>query len=714
MPESSYFRLSGRLQRGIVSTLRWTELRPVQELTIEAVLAGKNALVLAPTAGGKTEAAFFPILDRLHLEETRGVGCVYVSPLRALLNNQEGRVGQLARLVGLTAFKWHGDVGASPRNRFLKDPASVLMTTPESLEVLLMGGRSEKHELFDHLRFVVIDEIHAFAADERGAHLMSLLERIQKASDRDIQRVGLSATVGNPEDLALWLQGTSEREWTVVDPPRPPAQRHISIRHVEGEAEEAAAPAAPLMQGRKSIFFTQGRAATERVRQAFGERGVEAFVHHSSVSRELREEAEARFLETRGAATIVSTSTLELGIDVGDLDLAVQLDAPLTVSSFLQRLGRTGRRAGSEGRIAFFTTNEHSLLQAVALVNLAKRKFVEKIEPSEANLPVFLHQMLAQVVARTSVGRGALWEALRGPAPFRRIDRATFDEMVDHLLETKLLEAVDHQLVLGGEAERLFGNMNFFDLYSVFETPAEIVVKTRDEGRVIGTLEASFVRRMRDSRFVFMLSGRTWLGVDADLSRGLVIAIPFSAGEAPRWHSSGGSLGPAVAGEMREILIRDDAFPFVDQRGQDAIQRMRENLFPILSRDRCPATPEGNKLRLHTYAGGRINATIAALLERAGVARVTGFGDLEVDLEPSLFDPPGVSLVRTELRGLADVDQRLSNSEKAALVVPKYRDRLAKFQPYLPPRLEGAYLAERLFDFAGTAMLAQESAFPLL
>jgi len=713
MPQSAYFRLSERLQRGIVSSLRWTEFRPVQELTIEAVLAGRNAIVLAPTAGGKTEAAFFPILDLLHLEPTQGVGCVYVSPLRALLNNQEGRVQQLARLVGLDAFKWHGDVGAGPRNSFLKNPASIMMTTPESLEVLLMGGRSAEYQLFDHLRFVVIDEIHAFAADDRGAHLMALLERIQNVSGTDVQRIGLSATVGNPEDLATWMQGTSKREWTVVDPPRSPVRRRIAIRYTGGEAEEAAAAAVPLAHGRKSIFFTQGRAATERVKQAFSSRGAEVFVHHSSVSKEGREEAEGHFMETEGAATMVSTSTLELGIDVGDLDLVLQLDAPPTVSSFLQRMGRTGRRGGMDQHIQFFTSNGDSLLQAVALVNLARRKFVEKVEPSRANFPVFLHQILAQVVQRTSVTREELWDALRGPAPFLHIDHETFDKIVDHLLKTGLLEIVDHSLVFGEEAERVFGGMNFFNMYSVFETPSEILVKTRD-GRVIGTLETFFVRRMMDKQFSFLLGGRTWLAVDVDLSRGLVIAVPFTGGEAPRWHGAGGFLGREIPEEMRNVLIEGAEFPFVDEAGRKEIRQMGEDLRPILTRDRCPITREGKKLRLHTYAGGRINATISAILEKAGVARVASFGDLEVDFEPSLGGFPGVSLVRTELQSLRDVDLRLTEADKAALVSEKNRGRLAKFQPYLPPEIEGAYLAERLFDVPGTAILATEATFPII
>lgn len=676
------------------------------------MFAGKNTIVLAPTAGGKTEAAFFPVLDLLHSESVTGVGCIYVSPLRALLNNQEARVQQLARMVSLDAFKWHGDVGAGPRNRFLQNPTSVLMTTPESLEVLLMGGQGEQYGLFRQIRFAIVDEIHAFAVNDRGAHLMAILERIQGVSNYDIQRLGLSATVGNPEDLARWMQGTSKRGYTVVDPPRSPAKRKIAIRYTEGGVDEATASAAPMAYGRKSIFFTQGRAATELVRQAFKHQGVEVFVHHSSVSRDLREEAEGRFMGVERAATMVSTSTLELGIDVGELDIVFQLDAPSTVSSFLQRMGRTGRREGKNQHIEFFTTSRDSLLQAVALVNLARRGFVERIAPSSLNFPVFLHQMLAQIVERTAMRKGALWKALQGPAPFRDIDKAVFEAMIDHLLEKHILEMVDHRLVFGEEGERLFGGMNFFNLYAVFETPGEIVVKTND-GHVIGTLETTFVRRMKDNQFTFLLAGRTWQAVDVDLNRSLVVAIPYSGGEAPRWHSAGGFLGFEVAEEMRNVLISEEELTFVDNGGREEIQRMRKELAPILSSDRCPMTWEKDKMRIYTYAGGRINATIAALVEEKGAAEVSGFGDLDIVLRDANRNSPDPHKIQVELRKLRDADKHMSRPELARLVSEKQRGKLAKFQPYLPPNLEGAYLSERLFDVPGASGLARKAGFEI-
>jgi ATP-dependent Lhr-like helicase len=202
---SAFDRLSPALQYQITQTLGFTSLRPVQELTIPPVLDGKNCVVLAPTAGGKTEAAFFPALSRVDAEDLRPVSVIYTSPIRALLNNQEERVARYAATIGRRVFKWHGDVGPTQRRRFLDDPTDVLMTTPESLEAMLMSTRVPARRLFEGLEMVIVDEVHAFADDDRGAHLSSLLERLSRYCGRDVQRIGLSATVGNPEEILDWL-----------------------------------------------------------------------------------------------------------------------------------------------------------------------------------------------------------------------------------------------------------------------------------------------------------------------------------------------------------------------------------------------------------------------------------------------------------------------------------------------------------------------------
>ncbi len=385
---STFARFAPRLQEAIVARLGWTSLRPVQELAGEALLDGKNALVLAPTAGGKTEAAIFPTLSRLLQEPVDGVAAIYVAPIKALLNNQAERLGQYTEMVGLRRFVWHGDAPDNERRQFLRDPAELLMTTPESLEVMLISPRVDVGVIFAELRVVIVDEIHAMAGSDRGAHLLSVLERLVRHSRHDVQRIGLSATVGNPDTILAWLQGTSKRASVVIDPPKEPAKRQLLIAF-RGDLPTLAHDAARLARGGKSLFFCQSRATTEAVAEQMRRAGTEVFVHHSAVSRDERALAEERFHHGTDAC-IVCTSTLELGIDVGDLDRVLQHEAPDTVSSFLQRMGRTGRRAGQTANTTFFCETSDGVLQAIALIELAKAGWVERVRLTDDTIDALI------------------------------------------------------------------------------------------------------------------------------------------------------------------------------------------------------------------------------------------------------------------------------------------------------------------------------------
>ena len=252
---SAFARFSPRLQEAIVSRLGWTALRPVQELASHALLDGQNAVILAPTAGGKTEASMFPLLSMLMEQEPQGVGLIYIAPIKALLNNQAERLGMYTEMVGLRRFLWHGDVKASDKRKFIKEPATVLMTTPESLEVMLLSARVPHAKLFGDLRAVVIDEIHALAGSDRGTHLLSVLERIARHTPNDIQRIGLSATVGNPEEILTWLQGTSKRAGSVIDPPKQPAPKDLRV-YLRNTTMAIAQDASRKAAGKKKSLFS--------------------------------------------------------------------------------------------------------------------------------------------------------------------------------------------------------------------------------------------------------------------------------------------------------------------------------------------------------------------------------------------------------------------------------------------------------------------------
>jgi ATP-dependent helicase Lhr and Lhr-like helicase len=604
---SAFPRFPQRLQEAIVSRVGWTSLRPVQELASHALLDGNNATILAPTAGGKTEAAMFPIIAHLVEQEPRGVGAIYIAPIKALLNNQADRLQTYTEMVGLQRFLWHGDIRASTKKAFLKDPSALLMTTPESLEVMLLSSKVDSAALFADLRAIVIDEVHAIAGTDRGAHLMSVIERIAQLTPNDIQRVGLSATVGNPEAILTWLQGSSKRPGCVVDPPKVPAARDLKINihdHVEGIAGDASSSAS----GKKSLLFCQSRSLSEEIAKRMRDRGTEVFVHHSSVSLEERMMAEERF--QRGANTcIVCTATLELGIDVGNLDLVLQANAPSTVSSFLQRLGRTGRREGSRANTTFFVQDSDTLLQAVAIIELARRGWVESVPVNHRTWTVLVHQLLALTLQFTAIAPDRCWELLSPVPDFAGISKPEFDTLVNHMLAEGYLFLTKGELSMGTKAEKIFGHKNFMELYAVFSSPQLYQVQTA-AGYSIGSLEQAFVDRLVPDVTSFLLGGRPWIVNTIDHPNRTVEVSGAPQGQKPSW----GGFVPELLGfelcqEMARLLKDTAPIPYLSPKAMAALEADRAMRAPLLSK--FPAVVwEGDQATWWTFAGGQINHTL--------------------------------------------------------------------------------------------------------
>jgi ATP-dependent Lhr-like helicase len=677
---STFARFPPRLQEAIVSRLGWTSLRPVQELAGQAILDGKNAVVLAPTAGGKTEASMFPALANLMADEPEGVGVIYIAPIKALLNNQEERLGTYAEMVGLRRFVWHGDVTDGEKSKFKKEPAQILMTTPESLEVMLVSPRFPVARVFKDLRMIVIDEVHAMAGTDRGAHLMSVLTRLYTFTSNDVQRVGLSATVGNPEYILSWLQGTSAREGAVVNPPKEPTRRDLhvglfpTILELSGEAAARAA-------GKKSLFFCQSRALTETVAERMRGRGTDVFVHHSSVSLEERRAAEARFHGGTNAC-IVCTSTLELGIDVGDLDLVFQANAPTTVSSFLQRMGRTGRRSGTTANTTFLCELPESVFQAVALIEMARQGWVEPVGEQRRCWPVLVHQMLALTLQFGAISAERCWDLLHRVPDFAEITESDFKEIMAHMLANEFLFESGGLLSMGQHAERIFGRRNFLELYAVFSSPVLYRVLTQ-VGRDIGSLEQDFVDRLVEQMSSFLLGGRAWYVEKVNHQDRTVTVQEAPRGQKPSW---GGFipqfLGFELCQRIRQVHTEDTRYPYVSEQAFATIQSQREDLGDLLRRGGPCVQLEEGCARFWTFAGGRVNQTL-----KYGLEILAGWKVVADNF-----------LLRIEGNGIshATVDQaikQLSNRtwwkdptvERNLLSrLPEYR--LSKFQPCLPER----------------------------
>lgn len=694
---SVFHRFEPRLREAIATRLGWTSLRPVQELAGDALLGGANAVVLAPTAGGKTEAAIFPVLNELIRSPPRAVGALYLAPIKALLNNQAERLGNYTEMVGLRRFVWHGDTSAAEKRSFLREPTALLMTTPESLEVMLASARVPAHKLFADLRIVVIDEVHALAGTDRGAHLMSVLERIAQLTVNDVQRVGLSATVGNPDAILAWLAGSSRRHGVVVDPPKVPASRRVEIRYEE-DALDVAADVARLAAGQKSLVFCESRAITEEVATRMQGCGIEVHVHHSSVSLEARQAAEARFARGRNTA-ILCTSTLELGIDVGDLDKVFQVESASTVSAFLQRMGRTGRREGAVANTTFLCTATDAILQATALVELARRGWVEPVRLNARCWPVLVHQLLALTLAHGATTAHEAWDVLHCVPDLAGINRDEFDRVVAHMIAEDYLFADAGRLAMGGKAEKAYGRKNFMELYAVFSSPQPYAVVT-SQGRDLGTLGQSFVDTLDPGKTAFLLSGRAWIALHVNHKDRQVLVEPAPRGRKPSWTSYLPQfLGPEVCRAMRDVLVSTEPVPYVTGEATVRLQARRGEL-GVLLRDGTDTLIEAGEVTWLTFAGGRINLTIKYALQA-----MMGW---EVVADNVRVRAKSNSILQGEWRAavasLADREAWAALLPKVRAALPEYR--LSKFQRALPEWAQAEMVEAYLLDVAGVVEVA--------
>ncbi|HAH46654.1 MAG TPA: ATP-dependent helicase, partial [Planctomycetaceae bacterium] len=504
---SSFDRLHPALQHHIVNSLGWRELRPFQEAVIPEILDGKHMIVLAPTAGGKTEAAFFPVASRMLTEGWSGLSVLYLCPIKALLNNLDVRLDRYCTLLGRRSALWHGDVKSSARKKILREPPDMLLTTPESLEVMLVSPNVDARSLFRNLQVVVIDEIHAFAGDDRGWHLLSVLERVSKLSGREIQRLGLSATVGNPETLVDWLAGSCAGPRDVFLPLESSASAaDVQLDYV-GSLSNAAVVISRLHRGEKRLVFVDSRARAEQLASELRRLEVTTFVTHSSLSQEQRNQAEEAFA-SRQDCVIVATSVLELGIDVGNLDRVIQIDSPPTVSSFLQRMGRTGRRAGTLRNCLYLATKDETLIQAAALIELWAEGYVEPIEPPPLPYHVLAQQLMALVLQESGIGRAEWFKWVSGVSGFQAITPDRVDQLVTAMLEKEILWDDSGILGMGRAGENTFGRKNFMELLSVFMSPPLFsILHGRNELGYVD--EMTFLGKQEGPR-ILLLGGRAW------------------------------------------------------------------------------------------------------------------------------------------------------------------------------------------------------------
>ncbi|MEU5308927.1 DEAD/DEAH box helicase [Streptomyces sp. NPDC021562] len=690
----------------IVNTLGWPDLRPLQKAAVHPVMDGVDALLLAPTAGGKTEAVTFPLLSRMAGAKWTGTSVLYVCPIKALLNNLLPRLESYTSWLGRSAALWHGDVSQTRRKRILWERPDILLTTPESLESMLVSANVDHRAFFSGLRTVVVDEVHAFAGDDRGWHLLAVLERLERVAGHPVQRIGLSATVGNPPQLLAWLQGSSAAkrpsEVVAVSGPEPtaaaPPPGDIQLDYV-GSLENAATVIASLHRGEKRLVFCESRRHVEKLGERLRAKGVTTFLSHASLAAEERRRAEEAFSEARDCV-IVSTSTLELGIDVGDLDRVIQIDAPPTVASFLQRLGRTGRRPGSLRNCLFLTLDEDGLLAAAALLLQWSRGWVEPVVAPPEPRHIVAQQVLALCLQENTVGEHLWQEWWGGLGPFG----PPAEPIVKHLIDEGYLERDGDMLFIGSEAEQRFGYRHFMDLTAVFTTAPEFTVLFgRKE---IGSTDPALLTEKVAGPRRLLLAGRSWQVTYIDWSRRRCFVEPVETGGKARWARAGFARGASyeLTRAIREVLLGSTPPVTLTRRAHDALAAAREDAGERVHPGGTVVVRGGpdTGVRWWTWAGQRANATLAATLSEIA--------------DPLQYPTDACIRLREDLT--AEQWRRAKSRAAAHLSLPVVDPgalRGMKFSVALPERLATATMAARLADpGVASAVLAEPARFSSL
>jgi len=719
------------IQKWVRHESGWPGLSPIQLSAIPSILEGRDCVIEAPTAGGKTEAVLFPTLTKAAANEAgRSVRVLYLAPLRALLNNLETRGEDYAKLCGLRAFKWHGDVGQKDKKEAFQDPPDLLLTTPESMEAILLR-KADWSEVFSGLGTVIIDEAHNFADGERGGHLLSLLERLSAATDKPVQRIALSATLGNPETMLRWLAGSQQPLGQRIHAGAQTAKKKdfkIHFFEAAPDTETVAPDQQPAWRqfnelfnlvagkvsgiGTKSLVFVGSRRKAESFARAFkhandglplGQR-VEIRTHHSAVSRFFREEAESliQLSSADSLHAILSTSTLELGIDIGELNQVIQMDSLSSPSSFLQRVGRTGRRQGRPQFFRGLTLDLDHLQLQTATVSLGLQGRSEALLLPQKAFHLMAHQLICLSLQSYGADPAHVWRTLSRAHCFSAITRDEFEALVDHMVETEYLRRVDgHLLLTGDKTEKSFLHSNWRRLFAVFDSAPLYEVL---HGRVsVGTLDAKFVEA-QDFPFYFVLGGKLWKTERISQKIRQVHASPSKDGAAPAWVNFGGPDVPfETAQEVGRLLQESEPPTFLDETARSVFADLQAgsrglNWKPGRIHWRVAAS---GTAYLVTYAGDRINRTLARLLNLTGAGKATAsYAEVRFTSKPP--DPEAITdAIEATLSDLRD--GAWSDPPTLSKALQKQQP-LVPFSPFarcLPKSLWAATLVEQTLDMKG-------------
>ncbi len=713
----------------------WENLRSIQVAAADAIFnTDENVLLTASTASGKTEAAFFPIITLFSEDMPSSVGCIYIGPLKALINDQFSRLNDLCAEADIPVWHWHGDVAQSHKAKLMRHPSGILQITPESLEALLLHKHAAIAKLFGDLRFVVIDEVHSLLRGDRGGQTLCLIERLSRIAGVNPRRIGLSATIGDPEGTGEFLSLGTGRKTVIPKIDAKGSKWRLSMEHfyvkdaqaaedkqipdalpvLEEKTDDAPANADPGIgyifehtRGKKCLVFVNSREECEMVTTTlrhYCELNHEPdrfLVHHGNLSASYRETAEGIMKDDSQYMTTVTTATLELGIDIGRLERAFQIDAPWTVSSFLQRMGRTGRRElppemwfviredEPEVRAMLPTTIPWKLLQGIALVQLyLEERWVEPPQLDRLPFSLLYHQTMSTLASCGEMSPRALADRVLRLHYFHRITQEDYRVLLRHLIATDHIQQTEQGgLIVGLAGERV---INSFKFYGVFQESEEYTV--RSESQELGTIVSPPPVGEK-----LAIAGHVWQVLDVDHKRRLIYcrqvkgSVPAYFGQCP------GDLHTKILTRMRRVLQEDRQYPYLMKNAVARLEQARFTAAHSGAADKTLINLGGNMWCLLPWVGTYTFLTMERFLkikcaDRLGLRNLDSARPFFIQFTMKADEATFFRVLAEEIRKPIDPME---------LVYPKELPLFDKYDEYLPEELVKKGFALGVLDVDG-------------
>lgn len=715
----SAFNLLHPLVQQELYRMKWSQLRFIQVESIRKINNNnKNIVISANTASGKTEAAFLPIISEILKKPDTGIKALYIGPLKALINDQFRRVEDLCNKTNISVHKWHGDVSASKKKQTRLSPEGILLITPESLESIFINHTSSLYKLFNNLEYIVIDEMHSFIGQERGIHLKNLILRLNRITEQDMRLIGLSATLGDMNKAGQWMTENMEKSFELINDSDQKKsisylilgyeKKTIDLNNNEKDFdsyEEITNDLFSNFQNETSLIFGNNKSKLEYLADTVIKKATvlgykNPFrVHHGSLSKFERESVEKE-LKSDQIISVFCSSTLEMGIDVGDISVIGQLEAPWSVNSLVQRLGRSGRKDDQISIMKLFVTENETdenssildkiylnLIQSIALTELMIEKWIESPETDNLHFSTLVHQILSVIAQFGGITALNLYDQLITNGAFYKTKKQDFIQLLKSIAKHDLIEqTTEGTLILGLLGEKI---VRRFDFYSVFKSPDEI--KVIFKGKVIGTIS-------NDPGIIIdtylILSGKRWKIIEINKEKKEILVTTAKGKKIPKFESTSiPKVDKKIRKKMNEILTEDKEYIYLNEKAKEMLQFARNNFLSIEEAERI-FFKEGNNIVWFTWTGTSINLTLFILTKN--------YLGLEVEMND-------VALIFSDI-SIEDL------KEKLCLLLDECPDELElaksfplksfeKYDDFLTDELQSIVFAKNYLDLDGALTL---------